>query len=636
MYCILGMFLVILVRIQGLKVCVFRQIPVDFTKVPDDDTTLAFLIELGYKGPLYKENVEYLELILEDLAYQIDHRKEKRSRRKNMSFFRFTKIIINHFLKQHMSLSNLKYQHYHTIKDDESHQVFIKYFTGQISPRRAEAKEEEEARKVHAAYARIVSKTIPEPTRRRPSGIEISDPPKKLKSVPSLTLEEQEAVNTMKALKESKKTNRRQLGTEGSNEGTGSKPRVPDEFTVILATLNEGTGVKLGVPDEEKVTTREKVILDDNQDADDEDAKTESDKDEIYKYKIRVRKDEDVEMTNAEIKGFDKGDEEVTDAAKADAKKTLEVKDDTNRRQLGTEGSNEGTGSKPGVPDEFTVIPATLNEGTGAKLGVPNEEKVTTREKMTNAEIEGFDKGDEEVTDAAKADAKKTLEVKDDVKSKLPPPTSSSLSISLRFSDQSLKLSSNSSLVSIVKDTTDAKINSLLEVKIQSEVPHIQYPSMLRLRVAKLEKDVSELKKIDLSAEAIAALKTQVPTIVDDYLGSKVRDTPTINLEQESMRSPSDILKIKREQAEKQKMPHFTVKTTDKETPKGKAPSKGSKTGKSASAKEPVEEPITEVVMDDAGDDVINDDNQPQDAFKSKTDKTPEWFKQPPRPLTPD
>ncbi|GJR97098.1 hypothetical protein Tco_0269272, partial [Tanacetum coccineum] len=27
---------------------------VNFTDVPDDDTTLAFLIKLGYKGPLYK------------------------------------------------------------------------------------------------------------------------------------------------------------------------------------------------------------------------------------------------------------------------------------------------------------------------------------------------------------------------------------------------------------------------------------------------------------------------------------------------------------------------------------------------------------------------------------------------------
>ncbi|GKD33355.1 hypothetical protein Tco_1248864 [Tanacetum coccineum] len=139
---------------------------VDFTNVPDDDTALTFLIDLGYKGPLYKhtnmfvdhmhhlwrtlaaiinkcisgkmasndkiiksridilwgmfnrQNVNYPELIWEDIAYQIDHRKEKRSRRENMLYPRFTKIIINHFLKQHKSLSNLNYQHYHTIKDD--------------------------------------------------------------------------------------------------------------------------------------------------------------------------------------------------------------------------------------------------------------------------------------------------------------------------------------------------------------------------------------------------------------------------------------------------------------------------------------------------------------------------------------
>ncbi|GKE09583.1 hypothetical protein Tco_1413134 [Tanacetum coccineum] len=107
---------------------------VNFTDVLDDDTTLAFLIKLGYKGRMYKhtnmfvdhihqpwrtlaviinkclsgktssndklrksrinilwgifyrENVDYPELIWEDLAYQIDHRKEKRSRRENMPF----------------------------------------------------------------------------------------------------------------------------------------------------------------------------------------------------------------------------------------------------------------------------------------------------------------------------------------------------------------------------------------------------------------------------------------------------------------------------------------------------------------------------------------------------------------------
>ncbi|GJT37675.1 hypothetical protein Tco_0937540 [Tanacetum coccineum] len=78
--------------------------------------------------------------------------------------------------------------------------------------------------------------------------------------------------------------------------------------------------------------------------------------------------------------------------------------------------------------------------------------------------------------------------------------------------------------------------------------------------------------------------------------------------------------------------------STTKETPKGKASSKGSKTGKSASAKEPVEEPIAEVIMDDAGNDVVHDDDQPQDASEPKTAKTPnlEWFTQPPRHPTPD
>ncbi|GKB98539.1 hypothetical protein Tco_0984676 [Tanacetum coccineum] len=78
--------------------------------------------------------------------------------------------------------------------------------------------------------------------------------------------------------------------------------------------------------------------------------------------------------------------------------------------------------------------------------------------------------------------------------------------------------------------------------------------------------------------------------------------------------------------------------SSTKETIKGKAPTKGSKTGKFASAKEPVEEPIVEVVMDDAGDDVVRDDNQPQDTSEPKTRKTsnPEWFKKPPRPPTPD
>ncbi|GKC07980.1 hypothetical protein Tco_0999590 [Tanacetum coccineum] len=169
-----------------------------------------------------------------------------------------------------------------------------------------EAEKAKAARQVHATHARIVTKSVPEPTKIRKSGKVTFDPPKKLK--------------------ESKKTSKRQPSTEGSTEGIGTIPGVPDESTVISATLKSEYSEEDILDDEEK---------DDKEgDADNEDDETESDKDDIYKYKIRVRKDEDEEMLKVEVEDFDKVDEEVTDAAKADAKKTSEVKDDPKKTEL--------------------------------------------------------------------------------------------------------------------------------------------------------------------------------------------------------------------------------------------------------------------------------------------------------------
>ncbi|GJZ73148.1 hypothetical protein Tco_0637294 [Tanacetum coccineum] len=341
----------------------------------------------------------------------------------------------------------------------KSYRMFIKYSTSQIPPKKSRGKgsqwkktadthvadvdvseesEPEPAKKKTSSKRRVTNKVTlstddniifddpdaalelgksinktkteeEEAARRRKASKVTSDPPKKLKGVPSLTLEEQEATNTMQALKKSRKTSRRQLGTRGSSKGTGNIPGVLDESIVISATLSEGTDTQSGVLNEEKKDDKDRYADDEGddhisntQDADDEDAKIESDKDEIYKYKIRVHKYKDVEMSNAEVKDSDKGNEKATDAAKADAEKTLEVKHDAKNTELS--------------------------------------------------------------------------------------PISSSLSLSLGFSDQFLKLSSDSSLVSIVNDTIDAEINSLLEVKIQSEVPHIESPSMLRVPVFVISK----------------------------------------------------------------------------------------------------------------------------------------------------
>ncbi|GKB54878.1 hypothetical protein Tco_0905631 [Tanacetum coccineum] len=329
-----------------------------------------------------------------------------------------------------------------------------------------EAKEEKAARQVHATHARIMTESAKKKTGSR------------------------KATDTMQALKESKKTSKRQPGTRGSSKGTGRIPGVLDESTIISATSSEGTGTKPGVPDEEKE---------------------------------------------------DQGDDEEVDWIDSDDDK--ENKDDINDNKS--------------IYLEMTNDEETKDEFIHGKEQVHDDED----EEMSNAEVEDSRKGDAEISDAGKADALKTKEVKDDAKKAELPLTSSSLSVSSGFGDQFLKLSSDTSLVGTVKDTTDAKINSLMDVKIQSEVLHIMSPSVLRvrvsvisepsvltpkqetpsvapittqpplsfstispLRVAKLEKDMSELKKINHSAKTIVTLKSQVSTIVDDYLGSRLSD----------------------------------------------------------------------------------------------------------------
>ncbi|GJY96140.1 hypothetical protein Tco_0512501 [Tanacetum coccineum] len=48
--------------------------------------------------------------------------------------------------------------------------------------------------------------------------------------------------------------------------------------------------------------------------------------------------------------------------------------------------------------------------------------------------------------------------------------------------------------------------------------------SRLQLRVARLEQEMSEVKKTDHSADVLASIRTQVPTAVDNYLGTKLDD----------------------------------------------------------------------------------------------------------------
>ncbi|GJS19794.1 hypothetical protein Tco_0448426 [Tanacetum coccineum] len=120
---------------------------------------------------------------------------------------------------------------------------------------------------------------------------------------------------------------------------------------------------------------------------------------------------------------------------------------------------------------------------------------------------------------------------------------------------------------------------------ITTTLPEITPFIALQLRVAKLEQDMSEVKKTDHSAAVLASIKSQVPTVVDKYLGTKLDDALLRVLErhtadliekysvlpglesiknQESKKSPKEIIRIKREQSEKEQESTYTIRSTDK------------------------------------------------------------------------
>ncbi|GJY32238.1 hypothetical protein Tco_0415733 [Tanacetum coccineum] len=84
-----------------------------------------------------------------------------------------------------------------------------------------------------------------------------------------------------------------------------------------------------------------------------------------------------------------------------------------------------------------------------------------------------------------------------------------------------------STFISTVQQTPTPILTPLITIDaptIINVVYEFDALSAVELRVAKLEKDVSELKTVDHSSKALDVLQSQVPTVVDSYLDTKVRD----------------------------------------------------------------------------------------------------------------
>nr|GFA71985.1 hypothetical protein [Tanacetum cinerariifolium] len=169
-------------------------------------------------------------------------------------------------------------------------------------------------------------------------------------------------------------------------------------------------------------------------------------------------------------------------------------------------------------------------------------------EEMTEAEVAEPEKGDEEIADTAKTDTKKTEEVMDDAKKAKLPPTSSSLSISLV-------------LIPILETPLVAPATTLLPSPFVSTIPHVLQQQATPILTPPI---TTESPTIIATVPESDALTIHIADLIQKYsvkLASEPikTQTPTIYLEQEYEKSPSEIHKIK-----KQKLPKYTMQSTNK------------------------------------------------------------------------
>nr|GEW81946.1 hypothetical protein [Tanacetum cinerariifolium] len=207
----------------------------------------------------HKQNVDYAFLIWEDFVYQVEHKNHKKSN--EMYYLRFTKVIIHHFMSKDLSIPRRNKVNWHYVRDDfifsmiklvSRHQTTQQF--GAMLLIELTNEEIRNSKEYKEYYAIATGEATPKPkasARRTRGGSDTSITPLTVVATPKLTVVAK-GKQTAKAPKAKSlsplsevamieaeqvklvlKRSRQQMhisqpGGSGTDEGTGSKPGVPD------------------------------------------------------------------------------------------------------------------------------------------------------------------------------------------------------------------------------------------------------------------------------------------------------------------------------------------------------------------------------------------------------------------------
>ncbi|GJR92569.1 hypothetical protein Tco_0264743 [Tanacetum coccineum] len=341
-------------------------------------------------------------------------------------------------------------------------------------------------------------------------------------------------INTQKAIKYTQRASRLKHKTASLSEGTGVSPRVPDKLTGVSAVSSERVGTSLKVPDE-TLYNYETQSDDDVWGSNDEETNKDKNEDDVSE------EEEDEEESVSEEENVDEENEE-----ESDDDKSFDITNTDDERTESDSDNHE-------MPKEGENVAETKEEET---TNFEHEEDDT---KGEDHKTEKEPKGDDQ---AKEAEVGVPALVTKKEKSEFLQSTFSH-SISLNFSNQFLINSSNASLIDTIPENTDKEITSLMDIEIQQDVPLVQNEPFHEVKVSVIpeptqqppstpplpaiedpaalfinfeaidsflhkfhahENDVHELKQVDPSASILESIRSQVPSIVKDSLGSNIGD----------------------------------------------------------------------------------------------------------------
>nr|GEV79576.1 hypothetical protein [Tanacetum cinerariifolium] len=549
-------------------------------------------------GMFYKKNVNFVGLLWEDFQFQADNREISFARKENMTYPRFNKVIINHFISKDKTIS-MRNQKLTTILEEE------------LAKKPKRAKKPEPAKQAKTTKKTALAKKS---STMQTAGVVIKDSP---------------GVSVLKKKAQAKlDRDTHMLYASSSSDGVGSHPKVPNELkgkTIVQIkelVLYQGFLMCLKINLRVKTSLRESGDDNDSNDDDNNDDNDDDDDEYVHTPNHYVptedeKNDELDEVTEEEYERINEelyGDLNVslTDVELADKEKDTEEMTVAGYVNI----NQEGVGNQ--VKDDAQATQKTEGPILSSFISSDYAAKYLNFDSISPVNTEVVSMLD--------------INVQHEV-----PRTTPLLTIPLSvipehivFNPPEIVITAITNLDKDVKELKTVNYSATLFSTLKSKVPNAikEYlgTSLDDAFYKVLKKhDDDIIKEHSILAEIVERLRQQ-------YVPEK---------------STKDIRKIKMEHARKQQepkelslhliLPHlknliknYLVKST--ETSKGTSKSQPKSTVKSAQAEETVFEAGDTQEPQNQGQDMGNTDDQPNVKEALKHD----WFKKPKRPPTPD